>query len=197
MPKNKTLTIPESPLVQINLRLFEKAVDIDLNELPFMGHLNLRGRAENKAFLKAAFTLLGIDLPLKANTFVTSDNLEIYWLGPDEWLIITAPDQQTELEAKLRKKLKNIFSSVTDVSSGQTIITIGGSNARALIEKACTIDLHPRQFSVGDCAQTRLAKTGVLIAQIDDKPVYEIIVRRSFSDYLGLWLQDAVVEFIE
>ncbi|MES9902276.1 MAG: sarcosine oxidase subunit gamma family protein [Sedimenticola sp.] len=30
---------------------------------------------------------------------------------------------------------------------------------------------------------------------VDQAPVFELVVRRSFSDYLGIWLLDAAEEF--
>ncbi len=186
----------ESPLVQIDFSPFEKVQGIELSELVFQGHLNLRGRLNDKAFCKVVSDAIGVELKsLTANTYVLSGDLKVYWLGPDEWLIVTPPDQQVELKNKLQQALQGIFSSVTDISSGQTIINISGANARPLIEKGCTIDLHPRQFNNGDCAQTHLSKAAVLISVIAPEE-FEIIIRRSFADYLGLWLLDSGLEFM-
>jgi len=33
------------------------------------------------------------------------------------------------------------------------------------------------------------------IAPLRDGSGFEIIIRRSFADYIGLWMQDALVEF--
>ena len=191
------LQICESPLVQIDFSQFEKVKGVELTELTFQGHLNLRGQPDNNAFCRAVLELIGVDLlSLKTNTFVLSGDLKVYWLGPDEWLIVTPPDQQLELKNKLEQALQNIFSSVTDISSGQTMLNISGPNARSLIEKGCTIDLHPRQFKKGDCAQTHLSKATVLLSVIDAPTEFEIIIRRSFADYLGLWLLDSSSEFM-
>ena len=187
----------ESPLVQVDLSQFDKVKGVEIRELAFQGHLNLRGRQSDSEFCAAVLDITGVELPLNANTFVTSGNLKIYWLGPEEWLIVIQPEQRIELKSSLQQGLQGIFSLVTDVSSGQTIISICGINARALIEKGCTVDLHPRQFKKGACAQTHLAKAAILISVIEDGMEFEIIVRRSFADYLGLWLLDSTVEFIE
>ena len=48
---------------------------------------------------------------------------------------------------------------------------------------------------MGACAQTRLAKAPVLVRRLDDGGAYEIVVRRSFADYLWLWLEDAAAEY--
>ncbi len=187
----------ESPLIQIDLREFEKASSIRLREIGFQGHLNLRGCADNPAFLDGVTQVLGVEPPQTVNTFVHAGKMRVYWLGPDEWLIVTPPGQQQALQASLDQVLQGVFAAVTDISSGQTILSISGANARALISKGCPLDLHPRVFQSGECAQTRMAKAGVLISLEDDAPSFHLLVRRSFSDYLGIWLLDAAREFFD
>jgi len=51
------------------------------------------------------------------------------------------------------------------------------------------LDLHPDVFRAGDCAQSGLGKATMLLGCIDTAPVYEIIVRRSFSEYALRWLR--------
>ena len=66
---------------------------------------------------------------------------------------------------------------------------------RELLAKGCPLDLHPRAFDVGQCAQSHLAKAPILIRQLDREPSFEIVVRRSFADYFWLWLEDAAAEY--
>jgi sarcosine oxidase subunit gamma len=61
---------------------------------------------------------------------------------------------------------------------------------REVLAKDCPLDLHPRAFGAGRCAQTRLAKAAVLLRPLAGDAI-EIIVRRSFTDYFWLWLQEA------
>jgi len=81
---------------------------------------------------------------------------------------------------------------VIELGSGQNRDRDVGSAGRARSSaKGCPLDLHPRVFEPGCCAQSRLARTLVTIVQIDASPRYELIVRRSFADYLWQWLHDA------
>jgi sarcosine oxidase, subunit gamma len=64
-----------------------------------------------------------------------------------------------------------------------------------VLAKGCPIDLHPRAFSIGQCAQSRLAKAPILIGQIENQPFFELIFRRSFADYLWTWLETAAAEY--
>ncbi|MDX1654914.1 MAG: sarcosine oxidase subunit gamma family protein [Candidatus Competibacteraceae bacterium] len=188
----------ESPLVGFELeqqitRRPGKA-GVLMGELPFQGFVNLRGDPEDDVFLKAVAGVLGADLPVAPNTVAEGDGVVAYWLGPDEWLLATAPDGQGELERRLRGALEGQHTAVTDITGGQTVIVIQGSHGAELLAKATPLDIHPRVFGVGQCAQTRLAKAGGLIRPLEGGG-FELVVRRSFADYLWLWLRDAAQEY--
>ena len=184
----------QSPLVQIDLQDPRGAAP-RIEEKPFRGYLNLRGRADNTGFLAAVLKVLGCEPPTRANTVVDKGDYRIYWLGPDEWLIVTPAGQQAELRAKLQQALAGVFSAVVDNSSGLTSVHITGDNAAALLATDCPLDLHPSVFKPGQCAQTRLARAGMTLSPLPDSNGFEVIIRRSFADYLLLWLQDAAVAF--
>ena len=59
-----------------------------------------------------------------------------------------------------------------------------------MLAKGCTLDLHPREFGPGQCAQTGLGKAAVLLAT-SEPDAWAIIIRRSFADYLCRWLANA------
>ncbi len=182
----------ESPLVQIELGEPRGGAP-RIEEKPFLGYINLRGRSNNTAFLAAVLKVLGCEPPTEANSVVEAGDYRIYWLGPDEWLVITPAGGQGQLKQQLLAALDGVFASVVDNSSGLTMIHITGDNAGALLATDCPFDLHPREFKPGQCAQTRLAKAGMTITPLADGAGFEIIIRRSFADYLLLWLQDAAV----
>ena len=51
--------------------------------------------------------------------------------------------------------------------------------ARAtVLAKGCRLDLHPRAFTPGMCAQTVIAQIGVLLHQCDEVPTYDLYVLR-------------------
>jgi sarcosine oxidase subunit gamma len=126
-----------------------------VEEKPFLGYVNLRGRSDNTKFLAGALKVLGCEPPTTANTVVESGDYRIYWLGPDEWLIVTPAGGQGWLKAELLSAMKGAFCSVVDNSSGLTMIHVSGEHAAALLATDCPLDLHPREFKHGQCAQTR------------------------------------------
>jgi sarcosine oxidase subunit gamma len=184
----------QSPLVQIKLGE-PKGAAPRIEEKLFHGYINLRGRADNTGFLAATLKVLGCEPPVKANTVVEAGDNRIYWMGPDEWLIVTPAGRQGELRDKLKNALSGVFSAVVDNSSGLTMLHITGENAAALLATDCPLDLHPREFKHGQCAQTRLAKAGMTLSPMAEQAGFEVIIRRSFADYLLLWLQDAALAF--
>lgn len=184
----------ESPLVQIELGE-PKGNAPRIEEKPFRGFINLRGRSEHTGFIAGVLKVLGVEAPTVANTVIEAGENRIYWLGPDEWLIVTPAGQQDQVKQDLLAALGDVFSSVVDNSSGLTMIHVSGDNAAALIATDCPLDLHVREFEPGQCAQTRLAKAGMTISPLADGDGFELIIRRSFADYLLLWLQDAAIAF--
>lgn len=155
-----------------------------------LGHVNLRGRASDGGFLQSAERALGQSLPLGPNTFSAGVH-HVCWLGPDEWQVITPAAGAAQLAGRLEQALSATHASVNDISGGQIALLLEGAGCRNLLARGCTLDLHPRAFEVGRCAQSGLARSGILLLQLDDMPTYMIVVRRSFSDYLCRWLAHA------
>jgi sarcosine oxidase, subunit gamma len=158
------------------------------------GHINLRGDAADGRFAAAAERALGAALPLAANTTRVAGDIVVNWLGPDEWLVVTPGEREREIADALRAALEGVHSSVTPVSGGQTILVLHGLHVRDLLAKGCPFDLHSAAFRAGACAQTHLAKAGVLLRPLSDGGI-EVTVRRSFSDYLYQWLEKAAAEY--
>jgi sarcosine oxidase, subunit gamma len=180
----------ESPLVG---RSRDAAVlrygETRLIERPFLGHINLRGDAAEVSFADAVARILGVALPLDPNTTSDSGARTACWLCPGEWLIICPGEDEQPLAERLGEVLRFHFASVVQLSGGQTVFRLEGEGARELLAKGCPLDLHPRVFEIGRCAQTHLAKAPVLLLPIPGG--IDLIVRRSFADYLWQWLEAA------
>ena len=172
--------LKQSPLAHLGLegraRKKRGEAGVAMGERPFPGIVDLRG--QHKA-VSAAFELAyGFALPAEANTAASKGKagaktrVESLWLGPDEWWVLGA--DPAKLAAKLAKALDGQPAAVTDVSESRTRIRVAGPRARDLLAKGCPLDLHPRVFAAGACAQGQLAKAPMLIHQVDDEPAYDI-----------------------
>ena len=95
----------------------------------------------------------------------------------------------------LRASLGDRHAAVVDLTELRTVIAVSGAHARDLLAKGCTLDLHPRAFPAGACAQTGLARAGALLHLVDETPTFEITILRSFADYMWVWLADAAQEY--
>jgi len=165
-----------------------------LTERRFFGLINLRGDAKDSSFLKGAERCLCAPLPLRANTVSESEAVTALWLGPDEWLLVTRPNTERQFVSALHDALQHCLSSVTDVTDGQTILRISGDRAIEVLQKGSSLDLHPRVFKPACCAQTLIAKVIIVIHCVDQAPSFDLVVRRSFSEYFVSWIQDAAAE---
>lgn len=166
------------------------SADLAVHVCDELGHVNLRGNPQDQAFRRSAEAALGQELPIAANT-ISEGDLTICWLGPDEWLILTAADAASELVDALNDALAGQHFAVNNLSGGQLAVRLAGKNVRETLAKGCTLDFHPSVFAPGMCAQSGLAKANVLLVRPGDKDEFLVVVRRSFSDYLVAWLKDA------
>jgi sarcosine oxidase subunit gamma len=165
-----------------------------IRRLDDVGYINLRGDPRQTAFIRAAEDALGQALPIEPNTVSAGPHL-VCWLGPDEWQIRTSADAVAGLMNGLQKALADQHAASNDLSGGLVTFRVSGADARNLFAKACTLDFHPDVLAVGSCAQSGLAKANVLFVCADDPDTFEIVVRRSFSDYLQRWFKVAGAEF--
>ena len=169
---------------------------IRLAELPFLTQLNVRLDAKGAA-AEAVGLALDLQLPLQPNTVVRAGELTALWLGPDEWLLVAPPGSAADLESRVREAAGDELVSVIDVSAQRTTLLVTGPSARDLLAHGCALDLHPRAFGAGRCAQTTLGRTQVvLVARGEPRAGFWVLVRSSFAGYLADWLLDAATEYV-
>ena len=167
---------------------------VTLRERPFLAQLDLRLDSDETARAAVA-GVIGASLPSVPGTSSRGPECTALWLGPDEWLLVATPGAEGPLAERLSDALRRSFASVVDVSANRTAIEVAGPRAREVLEKGCSLDLHPRAFGPGRCAQTMLARAQVVLEQGTEEPAYRLFVRASFSAYLAAWLMDASMEF--
>ncbi len=193
------LITPRSPLEGWNAEFARLTGDVRIAEVPFLAQLNLRVEPGGRA-AAAAGKSLGGALPAEPCTASRSSaggigDVEVLWLGPDEWLVLAGPGRPGELENLLRAAIGDCGGAVTDVSAQRTALSLSGSAAREVLARGCAIDLDPRVAPAGTCVQTRVARADVTIVVRDERPgEFLLLVRASFAQYLAAWLLDACTE---
>ncbi|WP_232429022.1 sarcosine oxidase subunit gamma [Aromatoleum toluclasticum] len=189
----------ESPLAmtRVNVVLAASARDagVVVREKPFLGHLVLRGRAEDEAFRAGVERVLGLALPLALGPVARDEarGVSLQWMSPDEWLIVVPAGLEFDAEAALRRELTGHYA-VMNTSGGQTVLELTGPKVRELLMKCTPYDVHPRAFPVGKGVSSVFAKSSAVIRRVDEER-WELVIRRSFADYLYRWILDAAEEF--
>jgi sarcosine oxidase subunit gamma len=122
-------------------------------------------------------------------------DIEVLWLGPDEWLVLAPAGQEKALATSLREAIGGAVGAVTDVSAQRTALELTGPQVREVLARGCSIDLYPGVSPIGTCVQTLLAQTGAVIVVRDETASdFLVLVRASFAQYLASWLVDACAE---
>ena len=176
---------------------------VRLGERAFPSQLDLRGDPGNEAFMEAVSGVVGRAPPVIPNTWTGKDDSDedprVLWLAPAEWLIVTATGAGDTLAGKLAAAVADHGGSVVDVGDARAVFVLRGPNARAVLMKGCSLDLHPDAFRPGDCAQSLLARAAVILCRRKDEAdagaSFEVHVARSFAAYLWAWLEDAAGEY--
>jgi sarcosine oxidase, subunit gamma len=127
-----------------------------------------------------------LPLPTTPNTWTASDGHEVLWLGPDEWLVVAERGAAPAVVAALDGALDGLHHSVVDVSANRTVVELSGDRRADLLAHGCAIDLHPRAWRAGMCAQTLLAHVPVILQERDGAT--RVFVRPSFAAHLNGWL---------
>jgi sarcosine oxidase subunit gamma len=169
--------------------------EILLGERPHRCQINLRGSAADAAFLDAVRQAAGLSLSTEPNRVARGGEIRALWLGPSEWLLVGPAGREADLARSLRSSLAGQHAAVTDVSEARTCIIVAGPKARELLAKSCSLDLHPRAFGPGRCAQSGMVGVNIILEQIDERPTFEIAVLNSFADHLWRWLERASAGF--
>ncbi|KAB0633481.1 sarcosine oxidase subunit gamma [Burkholderia stagnalis] len=160
-------------------------------ERPFLDLVNVRGELSDPAFVAAFERVVGCRPPAAPNTVARSAEYDVLWLGPDEWLVRSnGAVQAGVLEARLAEAVQGTYAAAVDIGSGYTVVEISGERVRDVLARGCPLDLHPRLFKPGQCAQTHYFKAGVVLVPTGDD-TFEIVVRRSFADYFVRIMLDA------
>lgn len=190
------MMVRRSPLGGLARELMERAVtgerNVRVSEWGFTTMVSLRVDPTSPAAY-ALEGVLGTTLPRSAGEVTGHDQHSVLWQGPDEWLVVSqmAADR---LVATLQRSVAGAHAAVVDVSANRTVLELRGTAARAVLEKGCPLDLHPRAFAPGRAVATTVARIPLVLWQVGPDS-YRLLPRSSFAEYVARWLLDASQEF--
>jgi len=176
----------------------EGPAGVSLRAIPFLGQIGIRVELGSPA-ATALETALRVALPKSVGEVARGAGYEILWLSPDEFLLVTTPERGgvvdvDDLVDALNGALGEQPGSVVDLSANRVVLELSGPSARAVLEKGCALDLHPRVFQAPSALQSAIGKVPAIIWKSGEERYY-VLPRASFADFLVKWLVDAMREF--
>ena len=168
--------------------------DLQMKEIKPIMKLIIRGK--KREFISAIGKSLNILLPTEANTSTQSDKLSALWLSPDEWMIFSNdPINENTNDYETEKLLNNNISklnlgAVTDVTDQFVMINLRGNKIYELFQTGSPFNFNDFQNKKGAVTQTILNKIDIIVHN-QDKNTVNLFVRRSFSQHLFSWMNDA------
>ena len=168
--------------------------NLTVEEISPLMKLNLRGKS--KDFLTTIGKNINMILPVEANTSSTSDKYTSLWLSPDEWMVVSnntvdKENNNYEIEKLLFNKIsKTKLGAVTDVSDQFIVLELKGEKIFDLFNAGCPFSFNAFKTKKGAVTQTLLHQIDVIIHHKEINTV-SLFVRRSFSEHLMSWINDA------
>jgi sarcosine oxidase, subunit gamma len=168
--------------------------NLTIKEISPIMKLNVRGNS--REFLSTIGKNINMILPLEANTSSSSDKYTSMWLSPDEWMIISnntidKENNKYEIEEMLFNEIsKTNLGAVTDVTDQFVLINLNGDKVFDLLSTGCPFDFSDFKNKKGAVVQTLLTQVDILVHQKEINNL-NLFVRRSFSEHLMSWMNDA------
>ncbi|MFP5312001.1 MAG: sarcosine oxidase subunit gamma [Actinomycetes bacterium] len=192
------LSLRTSPAALLGAALETGSVKgvVELSEVPFLTMVGLRVNRDSEAGQRVSAVTGG--LPAACGTVAGAEGTPVLWLGPEEFMVVAPTEAHESLGGNLIPALREALGSdagqVVDLSANRTTFELTGPRARAVLEKGCSLDLHPRVLKAGTALSTEIGNIPAILWKTGDES-YRVFPRASFADFLGRWLLDAMREY--
>ena len=168
--------------------------DLQMKEIKPTMKLVIRGK--KREFISAVGKSLNILFPTESNTSTQSDKLSAVWLSPDEWMIysnepINENTNNYETEELLNNNISKLnLGAITDVTDQFVMINLKGNKIYELFQTGSPFNFNDFQNKKGAVTQTIFNKIDIIVHNQNENAV-NLFVRRSFSQHLFSWMNDA------
>lgn len=157
-----------------------------LHAAPARSRFVLRGDA---AAVEAVGAVFGVAPTHETCRAAEAGERAALWLGPDEWLLLAAPDVAEALAERVAAAVPHPHSLV-DVSHRQVGIAIEGPDAAERLAAGCPLDLDESRFPPGMCTRTLLGRCEIVLWRRGPES-WHLEVARSFAPYAWDFLLEA------
>lgn len=160
--------------------------DVQISRLELCAVIDLQGRQEAVAsWVGAGFP----DFPTSPNTVSTRENLSLYWIAEQRWLLRTDIDNENQLLSITRPDTAPLEISIVLVSDTLKYFQIIGADAAQIISIASSIDTDLSVFP--ENAVTYTEAFGIKALLLRCAGGFEIAVESSYADMIEDYLQRA------
>ena len=122
-------------------------------------------------------------LPGKPNTSSANESSELYWIGPDHWLLRSSLDKENEIIEQLSLTCVPENISAVVVSDTLTFFSLYGPQADQVVSIICPLDIHPKVFADNAACYTEAFGLKALLIRRENG--FELAVDRSFADMMA------------
>ncbi|RUZ78399.1 sarcosine oxidase subunit gamma [Mesorhizobium sp. M7A.F.Ca.US.006.01.1.1] len=170
--------------------------DVSLTEIRNFDLIQVMARRGQGADLaKAAKARFGV-APPDAPKAIQASDATLIWSGPDQFFVLSNGGRHTM--QTLAPALSG-SASLSDQSHARALISAFGIQARAMLAKLSSIDLHAASFPVGSAAATSMDHTSVTLWRGGDRPdgqaVFNLLVFATFAESLWHTVLDSAAEY--
>ena len=171
-----------------------KYTDLTISVVESTTKINLRGTKRD--FITKIGKFISILPPTESNTSSSNEKLNLLWLSPDEFLLyanekISSVNDIYKLEDELYNEISKLnYGSVTNITDHWIMINLKGKKIYELLSTACPFNFENFKQNQGSVVQTIFNHIDVIIHHKNSNDL-NLFVRRSFSEHLLSWMNDA------
>ena len=143
---------------------------------------------------KTAALAKKLGISAKPRTATVLEDYTALPLSPGQWMLFADGGADGSFKQMLEERIGKI-GYVSEQSHSRAIIRISGRKCLDVLAKECRLDLHGDVATTGFCAQTNMAKIGVLMHKVDDAPTFDLVVFAGFADSFWHWIRQASAEY--
>ena len=167
----------------------QEGLGVSLAEVADRAMIDLRGGADDAAFMAAAASALGVPLPTVPRTSATSGDTTVLWMSTDQWLVVAPRPSGADLLARLREALGGTFSFACDVSDARAILRVTGEGVREVLMKGTSVDMTAAEIVPGWVRRILFGEVAALCHMRAGTPeTFDVYAFRSNADHVWEWL---------
>jgi sarcosine oxidase subunit gamma len=133
----------------------------------------------------------GFQLGMPINRYSTRERRWSARLGPNEWLIGGPEADASAIECSVEAALVGQIHALTEISHRNVAVEVAGSEAAAVLNAGCALDLSPKAFPAESATRTLFGKAEIVLMKPTSEPAFRVECWRSFARYVHDFLLEA------